>query len=366
MSDVFDQLVGQERAVAALRHHARHPVHAYLFSGPAGSNIDDAVTAFAAALQCHDFGCGQCESCRKVLGHVDPDVHIAERAGVSWRVDELREIDRVSRRRPLGSGYQVMIIPDVELTVTGAAPSAPALLKSLEEPPARTIFVLTADDVPENLDTIVSRCVEVKFLAMGEADLEEVLRREGADPDVAAAAARSARGNLSRARVLMRDRGLDDRLATWRGVPERLNGSATMAMAIAAEISGAIDAAMAPLEAMHAQELARRIAEAKDVGQRTVANRKEIEAQFKREQRRFRLEELKFGLSVVSGVYRDRMSGALAELERSPVTVEGRAHYRVAASIQALELLAEMYGRLSTNVDEGLLLADLMLSLSRL
>lgn len=366
MSDVFDPLVGQERAVTALRHHARHPVHAYLFSGPAGSNVDDAVTAFAAALQCRDFGCGQCEACRKVLAHVDPDVHVAERAGVSWRVDELREIDRISRRRPLGGGFQVMIIPEVELTVTGSAPSAPALLKSLEEPPARTVFILTAEDVPDALATIASRCVEIKFQAMSEADLEESLRRDGASAEVAAAAARSARGNLARARVLMRDRGLDQRLATWRDVPERLNGTAAVAMQIATEIAGALDAAMAPLEAMHAEELTRRTTEAKQVGQRSVGNRKEIDAQFKREQRRFRLEELRFGLSVVSGVYRDRMTAALAELTATREFPEGRAQYRLAASMRALELLSETNERLSTNVDEGLLLADLMLSLARL
>ncbi|MBW4029190.1 MAG: hypothetical protein HIU57_00740 [Acidobacteria bacterium] len=366
MSDVFDRLVGQDQAVAVLRHHARHPVHAYLFTGPAGSNINDAVTAFAAALQCRDFGCGTCEICRKVLDHVDPDVHVAERAGVTWRVDELREIDRVSRRRPLGPGYQVMVVPEVELTVTGAAPSAPALLKSLEEPPARTIFVLTADDLPDALATIVSRCVEVKFQAMSEADLIVALRRDGATPDAAHAVARAARGNLSRARVLMRDPGLGERLATWRDVPERLNGTAAVALEIATEISGAIDAALAPLVSMHADDLARRVREAKDVGQRSVANRKEIEAQFKREQRRFRLEELRFGLSVVSGVYRDRMVGALGELDETSATTEGRAHYRVATSLRALELLVEANERLSTTIDEGLLLADLMLSLARL
>ncbi len=366
MSDVFDSLVGQDRAIAALRHHARHPVHAYLFTGPVGSNVNDAVTAFAAALQCRDFGCGACEDCRRVLSRVDPDVHVAERAGVSWRVDELREVDRVSRRRPLGSGRQVMIIPDVELTVSGAAPSAPALLKSLEEPPARTVFILTADEVPEALDTIVSRCVEVKFHAMSVVDLEAVLRRDGAAPDVAAAVARSARGNLARARVLLRDPGLDERLANWRAVPDRLNGTAAVAAAIAAEISGSIDAAMAPLESLHAEDLARRVREAKEVGQRSVGNRKEIEAQFKREQRRFRLEELRFGLSVVSGVYRQRMSEALVARQGAREGGEGRDGYRVVASMQALEILIEANERLATNIDEGLLLADLMLSLSRL
>jgi DNA polymerase-3 subunit delta' len=366
VSDVFDSLVGQERAVAALRQYVRTPVHAYLFSGPSGSNVNDAVVAFAAALQCPQFGCGQCEACRRVLEGVDSDVHVAVRAGVSWRVDDLREIDRISRRRPLGEGYQVMIVHDIELTVAGAAPSAPALLKSLEEPPPRTIFLLTAENVPETLDTIVSRCVEIKFQAMSAGDLEEVLQREGAPMEIAATAARSAGGNLARARVLVRDVGLARRLDTWRSVPERLKGTASGAVVLATEIAGEIDAAMAPLELQHAEELARRTKEAKDVGLRSVGNRKEIEAQFKREERRFRLEELRFGLSVLSGAYRDRMLAALVEVGAPGEAADSRAHYRVSSSMQAIDILIETNERLSTNIDESLLLADLMLSLARL
>ena len=366
MSDVFDSLVGQSRAVAALRRHARHPVHAYLFSGPSGSNIHDAVTSFAAALQCAQFGCGTCESCRRVLRHADPDVHVAERAGVSWRVDDLREVDRVSRRRPLGSNYQIMVIHDVELMVTGTAPSAPALLKSLEEPPSKTIFLLSAEQVPDALETIVSRCVEVKFQSMSEADIEEVLRRDGASLEVAARAARSATGNLTRARILVRDPSLSDRLETWRSVPERLSGTAAGAAQIVLEITRAIDAAMSPLQQLHAEELERRIRGAQEVGLRSVGNRKEIEAQFKREERRFRAEELRFGLSVLTGAYRDRMVSALAELQGAGASLEGRAHYRVASSMRAIDVLMETNERLSTNIDESLLLADAMLTLARL
>lgn len=366
MSDVFDSLVGQGRAVAALRQHVRHPVHAYLFSGPTGSNVHDAARYFAAGLQCPDFGCGDCEACRKVLQQVDPDVHLAERAGVSWRVDDLREVDRVSRRRPLGSGYQIMIINDVELTVSGASPSAPALLKSLEEPPSRTIFLLTAELVPEDLATIVSRCVEIKFQSMSTVDLEEILRRDGASPDVAMTAARSAGGNLARARVLARDPSLAERLTTWRSVPERLTGTASGASDIVLEITRAIDVAMAPLEAMHGEELERRLREAKEVGLRSVGNRKEVEARFKREERRFRTEELRFGLNVLTSAYRDRMMGALHELKDVGDSTEGRAHYRVSSSLRACDLLREANERLSTNIDESLMLADLMLALTRL
>ena len=242
MSDVFDSLVGQDRAVAALRLFARQPVHAYLFVGPAGANVADAVRVFAAALQCPEHGCGRCEACRRVLEGVDPDVHVAERSGVSWRVDDLREMDRISRRRPLGAGHQIMIVPDVELTVSGTAPSAPALLKSLEEPPTRTIFLLSAEEVPEELTTIVSRCVEVRLVAIGPEDLEEVLRRDGVSSEVAAVAARSAGGDLARARLLVRDPGLGERLAAWRSVPERLTGTASGATSLAAELAARRDA----------------------------------------------------------------------------------------------------------------------------
>jgi DNA polymerase-3 subunit delta' len=281
-------------------------------------------------------------------------------------VDDLREVDRISRRRPLGAGYQVMIVNDVELTVSGAAPSAPALLKSLEEPPSRTIFLLTAEEVSDALDTIVSRCMEIKFRAMSEADLEEALRRDGASAEAASVAAHSAGGNLARARVLVRDPGLGERLATWRAVPDRLTGTAAGAAQLALEISAAIDAATAPLAALHAEDLARRTGEAKEVGLRSVGNRKEIEAQFKREQRRFRSDEVRFGLSVLTGVYRERMLAALGELDQVGATTEGRSHQRVASSLAAFDLLIETHERLSTNIDESLLLVDLMLALSRL
>ena len=117
-----------------MRQYALAPVHAYLFSGPVGiERCATPLLAFAAALQCPRHGCGECEICRLVLSEQDADVYFAERAGVSWRIEEIREAERVARRRPLGAGYQIVVLEDVELTTTGASPSAPALLKSLEE-----------------------------------------------------------------------------------------------------------------------------------------------------------------------------------------------------------------------------------------
>jgi DNA polymerase-3 subunit delta' len=359
MADVFDTLIGQERAVAAMRQYVKNPVHAYLVSGPVGSSLHDSVLAFAAALQCPDEGCGNCEACRLVLSGNDPDVYFAERAGVSWRIDELREADRVSRRRPLGAGYQIIVLENVELMTTGASPSAPALLKSLEEASPRTIFMLSAEDVPPALDTVVSRCVEVTLKGLAEEDLEKILVREGADSDAAKIAANAATGNLRRARVLVRDAALAERITQWRAVPDRLDGTPAAASAVALDISRSLDEALAPLVRMQDEEIELRRQDAREMGQRSLANRKEVEAQFKREQRRFRIDELRFGLTALTNVYRERL---VANLEPRDQT-DARKQYRVGASIRAIEAIAEAARRLSSNIDETLLLHDLMLSL---
>ena len=362
MPDVFDALVGQELAAAAMRAHVRSPVHAYLFTGPAGSNLHDALVAFAAGLQCPKNGCGHCEACRLVLEGKDTDVYFAERAGVSWRVDDLREADRISRRLPLSSGYQVVVIEDVDLTTTGASPSAAALLKSLEEPPRRTIFLLSAEELPEALGTIESRCVTIQLRSVGEDDLVAILVREGHDEQSARLAAAAANGNVRRARILVGDPGLGARIAVWRAVPDRLTGTAAASAAIATEISASLDQAMAPLAQLQEDELEHRVRDAKEMGQRTLANRKDLEAQFKREQRRFRMDELLFGLSALTEVYRDRLHQSLESVQEG----DTRSEYRVGASLAAIDVLASTYGRLSSNIDETLLLNDLMLSLMAL
>lgn len=362
MGDVFDALVGQDRAAASMRHHVLNPVHAYLFTGPVGSSLHDAVIAFAAALQCPERGCGHCEACRLVLEGKDTDVYFAERAGVSWRVDDLREADRVSRRRPLGAGYQIVVIEEVDLTTTGASPSASALLKSLEEPPSRSIFLLTAEVVPEALDTIESRCVEVKLKGLGEDDLEAILRREGADVDSARMAAIAASGNLRRARVLVRDAALGERIATWRAVPERLTGTPAASAALAGEISASLDRAIAPLQLLQEEELEHRLQDAREMGQRSLANRKDLEAQFKREQRRFRIDELRFGLTALTNVYRERLTESLEGVGQG----DSRSEYRVGASLRAIDVIVMTNKRLASNIDETLLLNDLMLSLMEL
>jgi DNA polymerase-3 subunit delta' len=357
VSDVFDQLVGQTRATVALREYARHPVHAYLFTGPDGAALRDAARVFAAALQCPDHGCGACEQCRAVLREVDPDVSVITRVGLNWRVEELRDAERVARRRPLGSGHQIVILENVELTVTGPVNVAAALLKTLEEPPTRTVFLLTAEETPEQLATIASRCVDVPIAGLNADAIVEQLTREGASADAARAAADAANGNLRRARVLVRDPDLAARLAVWRSVPARLDGSTATASTLVGELTATLDAAVAPLAQLQGDEMDRLLAQARDLGQRSVANRKEIEASFKREQRRFRTDELRFALATLTAVYRERLHENVARPD------EARATYRVGACLRALDALGVASARLGSNMDEGLLLHDLLFEL---
>jgi DNA polymerase-3 subunit delta' len=357
VTDVFDRLVGQDRAVAALRQYALNPVHAYLFSGPPGASVRDSLFAFAAALQCPRHGCGVCDVCRLVLDEQDADVYVAERSGVSWRMEEIREAARVARRRPLGSGYQIIVIEDVELTTTSSSPSASALLKSLEEPPSRTIFLLSAEELSDALDTIISRCVDVKLHALREADLAAILVAEGASDGTAVSAAAAANGNLRRARVLVRDPELAQRVEQWRAVPGRLTGKPSDSSRVAKELAASLDDAMDPLQQMQQEELERRASDAREMGLR-VTNKRDVEAQFKREQRRFRLDELRFGLSALTGVYRERM---IDNIEAG--VGDAQSEYRVGASLRAIDAVTEANRRLDTNLDESLLLHDLMFSL---
>jgi DNA polymerase-3 subunit delta' len=357
VSDVFDSLLGQERAVNALRHYAQHPVHAYLFTGPAGSGIHEALVAFSAALQCSDAGCGDCESCRLALGGADSDVTFIERTGVLWNVEEFKEAERISRRVPLGRSHQIVIIENVELT----AGSVGKLLKILEEPPRRTIFLLSAESLPETLATVVSRCIEVPFSPLSDEVISNYLVQQGFAMMAARAAAAASGGDLRRAQVLVRDAELALRIATWQSVPENLDAINAHNAALALEISAMVDEAMKPLLALQAEELERLTANAKAMGRRSLPGRKEIEVRFRREQRRFRLDDVCFGLSALTHVYRERMVDGLEALDDG----DRRSRSIVTGAVASIELIDLASRSLRANVDEQLVLTNLLLSLAR-
>ncbi|RNL62197.1 DNA polymerase III subunit delta' [Nocardioides marmoriginsengisoli] len=201
---VFDDLVGQAAVIETLRRAvAGDMTHAWLFTGPPGSGRSNAAVAFAAALQCEQGGCGQCHSCHEVAVGTHPDVRVTRTEKLSIGVDEVRELVRSSALAPAGRRYQVMIVEDADRLTEQAAN---ALLKTIEEPTERTVWLLCAPTVEDVLPTIRSRTRLVVLATPSSADVAEFLvRRDEVDDETALYAARASQGHIGRARALARD-----------------------------------------------------------------------------------------------------------------------------------------------------------------
>src|SRR5262249_39479238 len=193
--DIWDHVVGQPDAVAFLSTVAADPVHAYLFVGPAGSTKQAAARAFAALLL-DPTGEPHSRDSRLALSGEHPDVREVQRVGPAISKDQAEAIVHLASLSPIEGRRNVLILDGFHLLrPEGAA----RLLKTIEEPPTSTVFLILADDVPNELVTIASRCVRVDFRAVPEELIADVLEAEGAAADAARAAAGSAGGNLDRA-----------------------------------------------------------------------------------------------------------------------------------------------------------------------
>lgn len=301
-ADPFALVIGQPAALRALRAAVARPVHAYLFAGPAGTGKRVAARGFAAALLCPAGGCGQCLRCRRVLAEADPDLVVVERQGASLTADQVDEVIRLAARAPTEGERKVLVLVDFHLV----AQQYPRLLKTLEEPPASTVFVVLAEHVPAELVTIASRCARIDFGPVPAADITAALVASGVEGDVAERAAAAAGGRVDRARLLASDAGFAARLEAWRAVPERLDGTGAAVAAAVEEVLAATDSVLEPLRARQAEEAAALKERIERYGERG-SGRRDLEEAHRREQRRVRTDELRFGLAALAAAYRDRL-----------------------------------------------------------
>ncbi|GGZ80932.1 DNA polymerase III subunit delta' [Streptomyces bluensis] len=332
---VWDDLVGQERLSAQLEAAARDAdaivtaaaadapppeaskmTHAWLFTGPPGAGHTTAARAFAAALQCVSPdralggtpGCGFCDGCHTALVGTHADVTTVAAVGSQILVEDMRDTVRKSFTAPANGRWQIILVEDAERL---NEKSANAVLKAVEEPAPRTVWLLCAPSLEDVLPTIRSRCRHVSLLTPSvDAVADMLVRREGIEPDVAAAAARATQGHIDRARRLATDPRARERRAAVLKVPLRVE-----------DIGGCLRAAQELVDA--ATEASKQLAEELDVKETeelkaalgasqggrlprgTAGVMKDLEDKQKRRRTRAQRDSLDLALTDLTGFYRD-------------------------------------------------------------
>ncbi|MDR0432578.1 MAG: DNA polymerase III subunit delta' [Bifidobacteriaceae bacterium] len=203
---VWDAVTGQDQAIGALKAACAAPeamTHAWLITGPPGSGRSVAARVFAAAAQCAEGGCGQCHECRTVMAGTHPDVKILTTESVLISVAQVRELVGIAARAPSTSRWRIVIVEDADRMTER---TSNVLLKAIEEPPSRTIWLLAAPSPRDVIVTIRSRCRPVALrIPSVEAVTELLVRTENVAPDVAREAAMAAQCHIGIARRLATD-----------------------------------------------------------------------------------------------------------------------------------------------------------------
>ena len=390
---VFDELVGQQRVVAALRDAVGGAMtHAWLFTGPPGSGRSVAARAFAAALQCtasgpgQSPGCGVCAGCHTVLAGTHADVEFVRPQGLSLGVREARELVARAALAPSGQRWQIIVIEDADRLTEGAAN---VLLKAIEEPVARTVWLLCVPSAEDLVVTIRSRCRVVALRTPPTDAVASVLvARDGVEPSVAAFAARAAAGHVGRARRLATDApARERRTAALRipgaltDVPACLRVAGELVDSVSAEASqltsGLDDAETASLkeafgEGGTATGLGRGMSGAvvtRGAARAAASALKDLEGRQKSRATRATRDALDRALTDLAGFYRDVLVtqlGADVELTGSD---ESRAIVELAngstpeSTVRRLDAILACRASLDANANQLLTIETLMLAL---
>ncbi|MEY2432482.1 MAG: polymerase subunit delta [Acidimicrobiaceae bacterium] len=341
--DPWADIVGQTFAVDQLRAASRRPIHAYLLVGPRGSGKRDLARAFAATLLAATTDDPD-RAVRLALAGRHPDLHEFERAGPYITVEQADSIIRESSRSGVESDRKVLVLVDFHLVQAAVEGK---LLKSIEEPPGDTVFIVLAESVPILLEPIASRCVRIEVDPLPDAVVASALVSSGVDDAAAAEVAIAASGDLARARLLATDPRFSLRRALWRSIPEQLDGTGAAVTRLVSEVRAMIDDAAAPVQARHAEELVELEERIERYGERGSGKTQLVERQ-RRELRRHRTDELRFGLATMAARYRD-------DLVANP---------RVAFT--AIAAIEDSHKSMERNPNETLLLHALLLCLPEL
>jgi len=250
---VFDELAGQEAVVGQLQDAlAGGMTHAWLFTGPPGSGRSVAARAFAAALLCPFGGCGTCPSCRQVRAGTHADLLLVRPDGLSYGVRQTRELVLRAAGAPSGGRWLVVLFEDADRCTEQAAN---ALLKAIEEPAKRTVWLLCAPSAEDLVTTIRSRCRVMTLRVPPSSAVAQVLvERDGVEPARALDAARAAQGHIGRARRLATDSDAAARRAAVLKVPVQATSLGPALAAAASLVKTAEDEAKSVTEQLDEPE----------------------------------------------------------------------------------------------------------------
>lgn len=346
---VWAELVGQQRAVAVLQaaaqaaHRteaaARHAMtHAWLICGPPGSGRSNAARAFAAALLCDQGGCGQCGICRSAESGAHPDVTLVRTEKLSIGVDEVRDLVSRAAMAPTVGRFQVIVVEDADrITDQGAD----ALLKSLEEPPPRTVWLLCAPTAEDVIVTVRSRTRQVNLRTPTDDAVARLLaERDGIDQRLAVPAARAAQGHIGRARVLARS----EQARAERRQILQVPGSLTSVAACLLAAEQLVGLATADAERRTAEIDARELAELKEAlgygtkgarPRQAAAALKELEDQQKARLKRLQRDGLDRVLSELTTWYRDVLSVQLQAVSSPSGLINVEQHDQIVRAARA-------------------------------
>jgi DNA polymerase-3 subunit delta' len=263
VATVFDDLVGQEDAVAILQGASlaarngdatQEMTHAWIFTGPPGSGRSSAAIAFAQSLICPQGGCATCNECRSAKTHAHPDVEIMTTEGLSIKIEEVRELLTRTSWAPSMGGWRIVVMEDADRLTESAAN---ALLKAIEEPGTRTVWLLCAPTLHDILPTIRSRCRHIQLRTPTTSAVSAFLqRRDSIAPAMADFAARVSQGHIGRARYIATNEDVRNHRTTIMSLPLQLSTIADAYKAAQTLVDMATAQAKAQAEARDEKEIA--------------------------------------------------------------------------------------------------------------
>ncbi|WP_236683260.1 DNA polymerase III subunit delta' [Demequina sediminicola] len=374
-ASVWADVVGQDRAIAPLQAAVERPAamtHAWLVTGPPGSGRSVAGRAFAAALQCPEGGCGQCHACTTALAGTHADVTVLATEKVTIGIDEVRSLVATAHTSPTEGRWRVILVEDADRMTER---TSNLLLKSIEEPPPRTVWILCAPSAEDVMVTIRSRSRHVNLSVPDpEAVAQLLVDRDGVEPDLARECAYAAQSHIGMARRLARDSDARARRSQVLALATEIRGVGDAVLAAADLVKVAEDdaaAATAERDIEERNSLLRTLG-ADDGGRLPPALRsqvKQLEEDQKRRATRHKRDVLDRAIVDLLSLYRDVVClqvGATVPL----VNESHRGHISdlagrttLADSMRCLDALALTRERLAGNVSPLLALEAMALAL---